>query len=423
MIKWVACVTLAMVLPSGLPPGRAQEPHLDAISDIIEDLQHGRMIVLVDDERRENEGDLVCAAEFITPQTINFMLREGRGMLCVPLAGEICDLLGLEPQGHINTTQHSTAYTVSVDAHHRFGVSTGVSAADRANTVKLLSDPSATASDLARPGHVQPLRCRNGGVLVRAGQTEGSVDLCSLAGLRPAAAIIEIMNEDGTMARRPQLEKLCKKYQLKMCSVADVIQYRLQRQQLVERVDDIPFENECGRFRLVAYRSAVDPLPHVAMVCGEVGRLDQDNHPVEINDPVLVRMHSQNLLGDVFGDLTQPTGSMLRNAMAMIYREGRGVVVYLRHEKMGTGLLRRLQTRYLPDGQQQHEDGPDIGRPQFMPGMMPPADKGAYGIGSQILRDLGIRRMRLITNHPFTPTALSGFGLEISEFVPAATGS
>ena len=396
---------------------------MDAISGIIEDLRQGRMIVLVDDEKRENEGDLVCAAEFVTPQIINFMLREGRGMLCVPLAGEICDRLDLEPQSRINTAQRSTAYTVSVDAHDRFGVTTGVSAADRANTIKLLSDPGATASDLARPGHVQPLRSRDGGVLVRAGQTEGSVDLCRLAGLRSAAAIIEIMNEDGTMARRPQLEQLCHKHQLKMCSVADVIQYRLQRQQLVERIDDVPFENDCGRFRLIAYHSAVDPLPHVALVCGDVGRLDQTNHPVEIVDPVLVRMHSQNLLGDVFGDLAQPTGSTLRDAMTMIHREGRGAVVYLRHERMGTGLLQRLQTLNLPADRGRNEDGPGIGRQQLTPGIMPPTDKGAYGIGSQILRDLGIRRLRLITNHPFTPTALSGFGLEISEFVPVAAGS
>ena len=375
------------------------------------------MIVLVDDEQRENEGDLVCAAQHVTPQTINFMLREGRGMLCVPLSGEICTHLGLEPQSRVNTAQRGTAYTVSVDADEQFGITTGVSAADRARTIQLLADPNTQPSDLARPGHIHPLRARDGGVLVRPGQTEGSVDLCKLAGLTPAAAIIEVMNEDGSMARQPQLEALCRKHDLKMCSVADVIHHRLQQEQLVERIDHVPFDTPFGRFELIAYRSLVDPLPHVALVCGDLAQ--PRTSPVAAGDkPVLVRMHSQNLLGDVFEDLTQPSGRTIRAAMKMIQAEGRGTLVYLRHEKMGTGLLQRLQTLHLPHTDLDQDDRPAIAGRQQTPGMRPPADKGAYGIGCQILRDLDIHQLRLITNHPFTPTALSGFGLEIVEFVP-----
>lgn len=377
------------------------------------------MIVLVDDEQRENEGDLVCAAEFVTPQIVNFMLREGRGMMCVALDGPICSRLELEPQSRVNTSTRATAYTVTVDAHPRYGITTGVSAADRAKTIQVLIDAATKPDDLVRPGHMQPLRARAGGSLVRAGQTEGSVDLCKLAGLRPGAVIIEVMNEDGTMARRPELEALCKKHNLKMCSVADVIHHRLEREKLVERVETVQVQNDIGTFNLVAYRSLVDPMPHVALTCGDVGKLDGTGSPVEIDEPVLVRMHSQNLLGDVFGDLTQPSGDTLRQAMRMIHSEGRGAVVYLRHEGMGSGLLKRLQTatRQRHPGEEDVEDRPSVGASQTTPGMKPPENKGAYGIGCQILRDLGIRKLRLITNHPFTPTALSGFGLAIEEFV------
>jgi 3,4-dihydroxy 2-butanone 4-phosphate synthase/GTP cyclohydrolase II len=286
-----------------------------------------------------------------------------------------------------------------------------VSAGDRATTIRVAIDEATRPADLARPGHINPLRARDGGSLVRAGQTEGSVDLCRLAGLRPAAAIIEVMNEDGSMARLPDLQKLCARHKLKLCSVADVIHYRLQREKLVQRIDTVPLETDLGAFTLVAYRSLVDPLPHVALTCGDIGRLDATGWPVEVEEPVLVRMHSQNLLGDVFGDLRQPSGRTLRASMRMIQDAGRGAIVYLRHEGMGTGLLQRLQTLHGL------EPGPDriaLGSP----GARAPHDKGSYGIGSQILRDLGVRRMRLLTNHPFHPTALEGFGLEISEFVP-----
>ena len=391
---------------------------VDPIPEIIEQLRRGRMIVLVDDEQRENEGDLVCAADKVTPQTINFMLREGRGMLCVPLGGEICDRLELGPQSLINTAQRNTAYTVSVDAHERFGITTGVSAADRAATVGVLCDPGSSVGDLARPGHVQPLRARDGGVLVRAGQTEGSVDLCRLSGLSRAAVIIEIMNADGSMARQEDLHHFCGQHDLKMCSVADIIEHRMQREKLIERIETAPFETEHGPFTLIAFRSVMDRLPHVALVYGDIGRLDEFGQPIEIDEPILVRMHSQNLLGDVLGDLRQPTGRTLTVAMKAIQAEGRGALVYLRHEMSGRGLLQTLHTLHETIGSGEAPDErPNLGVDQPQPGIKPPPNKGAYGIGCQILRHLGIRRLRLLTDHPFQPTALSGFGLEIAEFV------
>ncbi|MBI1337761.1 MAG: 3,4-dihydroxy-2-butanone-4-phosphate synthase [Phycisphaera sp.] len=387
------------------------------IVDILDDLRRGKMVVLIDDEARENEGDLVCAAEFVTPEVVNFMVREGRGVLCLAMTGAMCDRLELHPQSSVNTTQRSTAFTVTIDAHEKFGITTGVSARDRATTVRVAIDPNTKPTDLARPGHINPLRARDGGVLVRAGQTEGSVDLCRLAGLTPAAAIIEVMNDDGSMARLPDLEKLCTRHGIKMCSVADVIHHRLERDKLVERIDTVPFDSAFGKFKLIAYRSRVDAQPHVALVRGSVGNLAPDGQPVEIDRPVLVRMHSQNLLGDVFGDATQPTGQTLHRAMKMIDEAGEGAIVYLRHEMAGRGLLQRLQSLH----HEVHDDdgGLKLGRSQPTPGSHPPTHHGAYGIGCQILRDLGVRRIKLITDHPFQPTALQGFGLLIEAFVPA----
>ena len=382
------------------------------------------MVVLVDDEGRENEGDLVCAAEHVSPETVNFMLREGRGMLFAAVDAERCDKLDLPPQAAVNTTQRGTAYTITVDAGARHGLTTGVSTMDRAMTLRLLADPAATAADFDRPGHIQPLRARHGGVLVRAGHTEGSVDLCRLAGLQPVAVGIEVMNDDGSMARQPALEDLCKRHDLKICSVADVIEHRLQRQKLIERVEAVPFRNDAGDWTLIAYRSLVDPLPHVVLACGDVGRVDDLGCPVELPDPVLVRMHSQNLLGDVLGDTTQPSGETLRASMRMIQQAGRGAVVYLRHEAMGTGLLQRLQTPRAdakPSAEEDADESIRLGTDEHHP---PPPDAPptthtrAYGIGSQILRDLGVRRLRLITDHPITPHALGGFGLTIEAFVP-----
>lgn len=389
------------------------------IPDILADLRAGKMIVLVDDEQRENEGDLVCAAQFATPETMNFMLREARGMMCVPMTAGVCDRLDLPPQSGNNTSQRSTAYTISVDAHERFGVTTGVSAADRSRTCLVLADPASRPSDLARPGHMHPLRARGGGVLVRAGQTEGSVDLCRLAGLEPVSVIIEIMNEDGSMARRDDLGAFCAKHGLKMCSVADVIHHRLERDTLVRRVERVPFENALGHWHLNVYESTVDPMPHVALTCGDVGESDGCGGSVPATSSVLVRMHSQNLLGDVFGDATQPSGQTLHDAMRMIQQEGRGAVVYLRHEGMGTGVLKRLQTLALsPAEEAARVEAVRPGDMHDSPGIRPRTDKRGYGIGCQILRDLGLTDLRLITDHPFRPQALSGFGLSIEDFVP-----
>ncbi len=396
------------------------------ITDILDDLRAGRMIVLVDDEDRENEGDLVCPAQFAMPEVVNFMLREGRGMMCVALSPELCQRLDLEPQSRVNTSQRGTAYTVTVDAHARFGLTTGVSAADRSKTIRLLVDDATRPADLDRPGHMQPLRARPGGVLRRAGQTEGSVDLCRLAGLKHGAVIIEIMNPDGTMARRDDLHGFCTRHHLKMCSVADIISHRLHREKLIRRVDQVPFENEFGRFELVAYESDVDPLPHVALTVGDVGRPGPQGDVIPIDEPVLVRMHSHNLLGDVFDDVSQPSGRTLRASMRMIQRAGRGAIVYLRHAQMGEGLLRRLQTVQsvaADDPILIQPDRPTIGGGHTTPGVQPPVDKRDYGIGSQILCDLGLRRLRLITDHPFTPNALAGFGLSIEQFVPVERGA
>ena len=367
----------------------------DPIPQILQELAAGRMIVLVDDEKRENEGDLVCAAESVTPGVVNFMITEGRGLLCVALDGTICDALDLAPQSQTNTAQLATAYTITVDATSRHGITTGVSAMDRATTIAKLADAQAAPADFARPGHVNPLRARDGGVLVRTGQTEGSVDLCKLAGLRPAAAIIEVMNPDGSMARLDDLEKVCQKHKLKMCSVSDVIAYRIMREQLIQRVDEVPFQTPQGTFRLIAYRSMVDPLPHVALCAGRVGRQT-------IDEPVLVRMHSQNLLGDVFGDMDQPSGHTLHKAMRMITSAGEGAIVYMRQDGMGTGLLQRLQTLHADPTH--HE-------------VKAAMNKFDFGVGSQILRDLGIRQMKLLTNHPRTLHGLEGFGLKITEHV------
>ncbi len=383
------------------------------LTDILADIKQGKPIVLLDDERRENEGDLVVPAQFITPALVTFMLREACGMMCVALSAEICDRLELEPLSRINTTQRGTGYTVTVDAHEKFGITTGVSASDRAITIAALANPQTTPADLARPGHVQPLRARDGGVLVRAGQTEGSVDLCKLAGLTPAAVIIEVMKADGTMARKPDLEIFCQKHQLKMCSVADVIHARMESETLVQRLGQASVQTAQGNWQMIAYRSMVDPLPHVALVCGDV------RSQSEQGKPVLVRMHSQNLLGDVFEDLAQPSGHALRCAMKQIQQAGCGAVVYLRHEGMGQGLLRTLQSVHLPETlAPQNAERLRLGDGQTSPGIAPPADKRSYGIGCQILRDLGIRQLRLLTNHPFMPTALAGFGLSIESFEP-----
>jgi len=380
------------------------------IPEILEELKAGRMIVLVDDEDRENEGDLVVAAEKCTPDVINFMVKHARGVVCLALTEERCDKLRLHPQTDMNTAMMGTAFTVTVDAHKRFGVGTGVSAKDRSRTIEVAIAEDAQPQDLCRPGHINPLRSRNGGVLVRAGQTEGSVDLARLAGLKPAAVICEVMRDDGEMMRRPDLEVFCAQHNLKMCTIADLISYRLKREQFVKRIESIALPTRWGTFQLHAYQSVVDPQPHLALCKGGVGDLDETGKPVVHDDPVLVRVHSECLTGDVFGSGKCDCGDQLDAAMQMIERAGKGVVVYLRQEGRGIGLANKLHAYAL------QEKGLDTVEANLKLGL--PVDKRDYGIGSQILRDLGLRKLRVMTNNPKKIYGIDGFGLTVVEEVP-----
>jgi len=385
------------------------------------------MVVLTDDERRENEGDLVLPAQFVTPEAVNFALRVARGYLCLSLTGEDCDRLDLHPQSSVNTSVRGTPFTVSVDGHPRHGFTTGVSAAERARTIRMMIDPAYGPDDFVRPGHINPLRAREGGVLVRTGQTEGSLDLCRLAGLHPSAIIIEIMRDDGEMARVPDLTRLCAEHDLKMCSVAQIIEWRLARERLVKRIEPragVPVETEFGEFTLIAYESVVDALPHIALTVGGVGALDGKGDPVETGEPTLVRMHRRDLLGDIFGLLErggESTSATLRASMRAIRREGRGAIVYLRpegapDEAPGDGSLsQRLQRvrrgAYDPDSA-------DLTHPGSPAGAAMPMHNREYGVGSQILRDLGLTKLRLLTNHPKAMPGIEAFGLEVVERVP-----
>lgn len=393
---------------------------LSAIPEILEDLRAGRIVVLIDDERRENEGDFVCAAEHITPATLNFMTRIGGGYLCVSLSGEVCDRLELVPQAAQNTSLRGTPFTVSVDGHPRHGVGTGISAADRVRTIQLLVDPRSRPDDFVRPGHINPLRARDGGVLVRTGQTEGSIDLCRLAGLSPAAAIIEVVREDGEMARVPDLEKLCADHGLRMCSVEQIIEWRLARERLVERMDPVEGTVICtpeGPFRLFAWRSPIDALPHLALTSGDLGVPAADGRIPEVDEPVLVRMHRREILGDVFGvtfnggDAGQET---VRRSLRAIRAAGRGALVYLRSEGSGFDLPDRIQRMQRRGGDDVNV--PDLLSPHGVGARAQPMDLRQYGIGGQILRDLGLRRLRLLSNHPRTLPGLSGFGLEVAGY-------
>ncbi len=392
------------------------------IDEILDELRSGRMVVLTDDERRENEGDLVLAAQFATPEAINFMLREARGYMCLSLTEQDCDRLDLHPAASVNTTLRGTPFTVAIDGHPRFGVGTGVSAWDRATTIRMAIDPSTRPADFVRPGHINPLRSRDGGVLVRTGQTEGSVDLCRMAGLYPAAVIIEIMREDGQMARVPDLESMCARLGLKMCSVAQIIERRLKGEALVRRMtpaEGTPIRTEEGEFTLIAYESVVDALPHVALTVGGVGAMDSNGRVAESGEPTLVRMHRRHLLGDIFGEVTSsaegPTNRALRASMRAIQKAGRGALVYLRPEGTGDSLAARLQA--LRRGGAYHPEDHDLTDPSGPGGQAAPMHLREFGVGGQILRDLGLHKLRLLTNHPKDLPGLDAFGLEIVEHV------
>jgi 3,4-dihydroxy 2-butanone 4-phosphate synthase / GTP cyclohydrolase II len=394
---------------------------LSTIGEILEDLRQGRPIILIDDEDRENEGDLVCAAEQVTAEIINFMTRHTPGYLCVALTGADCDRLELHPQAISNTSLRGTAMAVSVDGHPRHGVGTGISASDRARTARLLADPASRPHDLVRPGHMVPLRARDGGVLVRTGQTEGSVDLMRLAGLCPAAVISEVCREDGEMARMPELELFSREHGLRICSVEQIIHYRLRRESLVHRLapaEGVLVDTDHGRFNVIAYRSVVDRLPHLAFCVGEVGRLDPSGHPLESDEPTLVRMHRRDLLGDVFGDKSHPSNRVLAASLRRVQAEGHGVLVYLRPEGAGEGLAEHLQSWMYPSaGGGGGDDGPDLLGVEGAVVRAAPMNRRDFGIGGQILRDLGLKRLRVLSNNPIRLHHLQAFGLEVVETV------
>jgi len=391
-------------------PARPKRSPLRAtVEEAVEEIRNGRMIIVTDDEDRENEGDIVVAAQFCTPDLVNFMATHARGLICVPLPEDRADELDLKPMADVNTAPLSTAFTISVEAAR--GVTTGISAADRATTIQMLANPESQPRSFTRPGHIFPLRAKPGGVLVRAGQTEASVDLCAMAGLEPVAVVCEIMKDDGSMARMPDLEKFARKHKLKILTVADLIAYRVAHERLVERVEEAQMPTKWGEFRAIGYRTYLDKKEHMAFVMGDVST----------GEPTLVRVHDKCVTGDVFGSLRCDCGEQLEAAMKRIAEEGRGVVLYMDQEGRGIGLHNKLRAYKL------QEEGLDTVEANVALGL--PAENRDYGVGAQILVDLGLRNMRLMTNNPIKiqeldefgelrGAGLDGYGLRVVERVP-----